>query len=161
MSKRNSLFPVEYDEVSLVDSGAADDAHVLIMKRAACVAPSSTGAKTGKSSQRAKSWSETKHPRNASGQMTNTSSASKSKYGKGGTTSAKQEADCKKKKGPSLKERVKANETRAKKELVAAGLVSGKKKVKKSSKKELPVVKSDSWNTDARLRAIMERKAAR
>lgn len=31
--KKNSLFPIAYDEISLVDSGAAGDAHVLIMKR--------------------------------------------------------------------------------------------------------------------------------
>lgn len=33
MPKKQSLFPVEYDEISLVDSGASQEADVLIFKR--------------------------------------------------------------------------------------------------------------------------------
>jgi hypothetical protein len=170
MPKKNALVPIEYDEISLVDSGggAADDGSiapsVLIMKRASCVPPSSTGAKTGNSSQRAKNWTETKHPRKK-GQFSETSSASKAANGKGGTTAAKQEADCRKEKsGSSLAERVAANEKRSIKEMREAGLLPKKKRKKKRPQRDggRPVVKkSESWNTDARLRAIMERKAAR
>ena len=168
MPKKNALFPIAYDEISLVDSGggAAEDGSiapsVLIMKRANCVPPSSTGAKTGDSSNRAKNWKETRHPRKK-GQFAQTSSDSKSQYGKGGTTSAKQEAECRKKPSKTIAERVAANEKRSRTEMREAGLLPPKRKKRKGPKNEgRPTVKkSESWNTDARLRAIMERKAAR
>jgi len=96
--KKNRLTPTKYDEVSLVDFGAAEDAMVLIMKRAA---PDSAPAKKKSGeTQRAQNWQDSRHPRakpgsaapNSGGTFTKTSSASKSKFGKGGTTAANQDA---------------------------------------------------------------------
>lgn len=215
MAKRQSLFPIEYDEISLVDSGggAAEDGSispsVLIMKRDnsvnklnpvsnnpggsskpsgssssgsssssstkstapspvvgsggkkkkkktdPCNPKSSTGAKTGKSSQRAKNWQDGKHPRQQGGKFGTTSAESKKKYGKGGTTKSKQVAECKRRHGAKVGEAApKTREPHALKftpqNALAAGAKGRKKKI---------LVKS--WNTDARLRALVERKAAR
>lgn len=107
--KKHSLFPHAYDEVSLVDEGAAGSAHVLITKKAAksgkgrsmenpCTTDSNpSGAKDGKS-KRSKNFEEKKHPRDSKGQMKQTSSESKAKYGKDGTTKAKLDAKCKRRK---------------------------------------------------------------
>lgn len=151
MAKKNALFPIEYDEVSLVDNGAAGGAHVVIFKRGPgkVVKPpkvktklgaaprvkqgrsqsnpcstktNSTGQKTGKSSTRAKNWNESKHPRNKKGQMATTSAKSKAAHGKGGTTKAKLDAKCR----------------------------------SKGVSKNYSFM---SWNTDAIVRSKMERKA--
>lgn len=109
--KKNSLFPIAYDEISLVDEGAAGSADVLISKRnikkdrgpinggSACKScgalnsKNSTGAKDGKS-KRGKNWKEERHPRDKDGKMKKTSPESKSKYGKDGTTQEKLERKC-------------------------------------------------------------------
>jgi hypothetical protein len=133
VQKKYRLVPLEYDEVSLVDSGAAPDAHVVIFKRSGeCGKPnSSTGAKEteeSKKSKRAKNFKEGRHPRDEKGRMKQTSSDSKKKYGKGGTTKASLEADCRDKKKSPKRNRVE-------KKLVA-------------------------MNTQALLRATLERKAS-
>lgn len=169
--KKHRLRPIEYDEVSLVDSGAAQDAHVLILKRKTpCgseVPSNSTGKKDGKS-KRSKNWDEEKHPRKSDGTMDKTSAASKEKYGKGGTTAAnrgcgtsKGDAD-KKKKAPKTNGDKNALET-------ARGILNNREKNRKKKKRavnniirdaENAVKKSTStWDTDARVRAILERKA--
>lgn len=60
-------------------------------------APTESGSGKGKKSQRAQNWKTDKHPRKASGspaggEFDQTSDESKKKYGKGGTTAAKQKA---------------------------------------------------------------------
>ncbi|MFE9742948.1 LysM peptidoglycan-binding domain-containing protein [Streptomyces sp. NPDC006477] len=104
-----------YDEVSLVDAGANQHAHVVIVKRQddgpSAPAPKKSerkanwyasnreatvsGSGKGKKSQRAQNWDDGKHPRKpkgspAGGEFDKTSEESKRKYGKGGTTKAKQ-----------------------------------------------------------------------
>ena len=180
--KKNSLFPIAYDEVSLVDEGAAGSAHVLITKRrpvvpknqkgkkgkgkknrygfevtnattgqvvasskdkpckscAAAKKKNSTGKKDGKST-RSQNWKEERHPRDEKGQMTQSSSESKAAHGKGGTTQAKLDAQCKK---------------------------CRKKKGKKGTQHTLvtPIGKTNQptamsrWDSEAHIRAIMERK---
>jgi hypothetical protein len=211
MPKKQALFPIAYDEISLVDSGggAADDGSiapaVLIMKRESssvqklnsrqtpptkpipprkprkpkssggsvpqpkplqisvkepkkknnpCDPKSSTGAKTGKSSQRAKNWQEGKHPRQQGGKFGQTSQASKKKYGKGGTTKAKQVAECKRRhsrgKGKYIPQNARAANAR--------GLKSANKAARAGSAGG-SVTKN--WKTDAQLRALVERKATR
>jgi hypothetical protein len=137
--KKNRLFPLSYDEISLVDSGggAAEDGSiapdVLIMKRNTispdqvlkldpCSPKSSTGEEESKKSKRGKNWKEERHPRDEKGRMKKSSADSKSKHGKGGTTKSKLDAECRKNK-------------------------SGVKKISK-------------WDDEARLRSVMERKAA-
>lgn len=202
MAKKNVLFPMEYDEISLVDSGAAGDAHVLIMKRDGssvrksaptkpptvpgststpqaapvkgghkrkksnpCNPKNSTGAKTGDSSQRAENWNEGRHPRQSGGKFGQTSSGSKNKYGNGGTTKAKQNAACRKKKSvvsitsdPDRRRRIRRRRrggtpTAEQVSSAPTGIPGTKPKGKKVAKN------SGSWDTEARLRAIMERKA--
>lgn len=169
--KKHRLRPIEYDEVSLVDNGAAQDAHVLIFKRKTpCgdeVPSNSTGKKDGKS-KRSKNWDEEKHPRKADGTMDKTSQASKEKYGKDGTTAANRgcgtsKGDKKKKKAAPktngdknalktaqdiLRNRNKRN--KKKKRKVASNLREAEAAVKKST---------TTWADDARVRAILERKA--
>lgn len=126
--KRHRLINMQYDEVSLVDKGANQYAHVVIVKRdstdvskmrpggegppakssskspprkadwyASNRAPGNAdGSKRKKgTSERAQNWDGSKHPRVAAGSagggtFSQTSSASKAKYGKGGTTAANQ-----------------------------------------------------------------------
>ena len=122
--KRHRLMNMRYDEISFVDRGANQHAHVMIVKRdiskqrpadssgptpksgggerkagwyAADRAPTQSGSGKGKQSQRAQNWKEDKHKRKASGspsggEFDKTSAESKKKYGKGGTTKAKQDA---------------------------------------------------------------------
>jgi len=117
--KRNRLTNMVYDEISLVDKGANQHAHVVIIKRddeavnnanRKARANSSVGtmpknrkadyynSKTAKNpSARSSSWDDKKHPRKASGspsggEFDKTSAESKKKYGKGGTTKAKLDA---------------------------------------------------------------------
>jgi hypothetical protein len=139
--KKHALFPLGYDEVSLVDEGAAGSADVLIMKRATttnktsggsssdCYGSHETGAKDGKST-RSKNFDEKKHPRDKKGKMKETSKESKEKYGKGGTTKSKLEAQCRKKKSVAKK---------------------GRSTIQKSS--------MSTWNAEAHIRALLERKA--
>jgi hypothetical protein len=130
--KKNSLFPLQYDEVSLVDSGANQHADILIMKRENPVTKiavpdtkktdskkkrkpesdpcgdttNSTGAKEtdpSKKSTRAKNYKEDRHKRKEDGQFSQTDKKSKEKYGKDGTTKAKQDAECKSKGGKPKK----------------------------------------------------------
>lgn len=99
-----------YDEVSIVDAGASDDgeehgAHVLLMKRApkedsgGSVSTKGSTASSPKkvkrqkgTTERAQHWKEDRHPRNpkgpGGGEFKETSSQSKKKYGKGGTTAS-------------------------------------------------------------------------
>lgn len=176
--KKNSLFPIAYDEVSLVDEGAAGSAHVLIAKRdkkpkgkrkgkkgeahfevvnagtgqvvasdkksknkpcekcKAAKKKNSTGKKDGKST-RSQNWKEERHPRDEKGKMTQSSSESKAKHGKGGTTQAKLDASCKQ------------CQKKGKKKGKAHSLVT-------------PLGKRNSamsrWDSEAQVRAIMERK---
>lgn len=112
--KRHRLTKMVYDEISFVDRGANQHANVVIVKReapeptskprerkagwyAADRAPTESGSGKGKKSQRSMNWKEDKHPRKASGspaggEFDKTSAESKKKYGKGGTTKAKQDA---------------------------------------------------------------------
>lgn len=152
--KKNSLFPIAYDEVSLVDDGAAGSAHVLIKKRRVSVAhdtkPSgkkespckacgakenSTGKKDGKST-RSKNWKSERHPRDEEGKMAPTSSESKAAHGKGGTTQAKLDSQCKKCKGKKESRKIKNPNV---------------------AKTNQPTAMS-RWDSDAHIRAIMERK---
>lgn len=167
--KKNSLFPIAYDEISLVDEGAAGSAHVLIAKAdtvervpkkkklagggkvngssgecSSCKElkeTNSTGAKTGKSSNRAKNWKEERHPRDSKGKMKSSTADSKKAYGKKGTTKAKLESKCK---------------NCRKKKKGGSGAISG---VAKNNAR--PVVNKSamsSWDATTRIRAIMERK---
>lgn len=141
--KKNSLFPIGYDEISLVDSGASQEADVLIFKREVPLSkarpsnprekkllnavkntkyPGKPGSKTGKDrkpesdpckdvtnstgakeddpskkSERGKNYKEERHKRKEDGTYDKTSAESKKKYGKGGTTKAKQDAECRSK----------------------------------------------------------------
>lgn len=96
IQKKYHLTPTRYDEVSLVDNGAAEDAMVLIMKRdvskASSQKPPAKNQKKGGDTQRAQNWNEGRHARTPTGvgggEFSTTSSESKKKYGKGGTTKA-------------------------------------------------------------------------
>lgn len=126
--RRHRLTNMRYDEISFVDRGANQHAHVVIVKRdpeivtkqrapvegntskpaerkagwyAADRAPTKSGSGKGAKSQRAQNWKEDKHKRKAAGspaggEFDKTSAESKKKYGKGGTTKAKQDAAAKK-----------------------------------------------------------------
>jgi len=109
--KKFRLTNMVYDEISLVDKGANQHAHVVIVKRdvskAEAKAPVGNMPKNRKAdyynskkaknpSARSSSWDEKKHPRKASGspaggEFDKTSDESKEKYGKGGTTKEKLE----------------------------------------------------------------------
>ncbi|WP_344543034.1 LysM peptidoglycan-binding domain-containing protein [Streptomyces levis] len=117
-----------YDEISLVDKGANQHAHVVIVKRDVskkeAKAPVGNMPKNRKAdyynskkaknpSARSSSWDEKKHPRKpagspAGGEFDKTSAESKRKYGKDGTTKAKQDA---KKKGGEAKHTTKKGDT--------------------------------------------------
>lgn len=168
--KKHSLFPLGYDEISLVDEGAAGSADVLIMKRrvaagkpkAAKLQPkkkkkgkgksqenpctdetNSTGAKDGKS-KRSKNFEEKKHPRDEKGQMKETSKESKEKYGKDGTTKAKLEAECRRRRrGNKVKQAKTPNKLPTVKK--------GRSTITKTS--------MSTWDSDAHIRALLERKA--
>jgi hypothetical protein len=220
VAKKQTLFPLAYDEISLVDAGggaAEDDSiapSVLIAKRDGsrvrklnpvgnnptrkkskqtpgtkpnltthvtspspssststkplnskkkkkvdpCNPKSSTGKKTGKSSKRAKTWAEGKHPRQTGskgGQFGTTSSASKKKYGKGGTTKAKQLAECKRRHGSPKPKSTKAPR------YVPMNARARNAKGRKRSSAGVGATVAKSWDTDARVRALLERKAAR
>jgi LysM repeat protein len=111
--KRNRLTNMVYDEISLVDKGANQHANVVIVKRHVVEkkeAKSDVGnmpknrkadyynsKKAKNPSARSSSWDEKKHPRKGAGsasggEFDKTSQESKKKYGKGGTTKAKQDA---------------------------------------------------------------------
>lgn len=223
---KQALFPIEYDEISLVDSGAAGGAHVLIFKRHAskvlklnpvgnapgipprtkkrkpsgsstssstssssssgssssrtsgtqgggttkpkktkkpktnpCNPKSSTGKKTGKSSQRAKNWNGSRHPRQQGGKFGQTSQQSKQKYGKGGTTKAKQVAECKRRHSKSRVKSVGVGSSRYKPANARAANARGLKAAQRAVRRRDRVTKN--WKTDAQLRALVERKAAR
>jgi hypothetical protein len=129
--KKNRLTPKKYDEVSLVDAGANQDAHVLIYKRQSDdvlelskrTPQEGTKYRAGRkvpklkpkplqsyfdaenkvggkglphdkkkkrgTTKRAKNWKEDRHARDKDGEWDTTSSESKKKYGKNGTTKAK------------------------------------------------------------------------
>lgn len=187
--KRHALFPLAYDEISLVDDGAAGSADVLIMKRNGAVtkarpragrvvagsgarepgrppvkdknkgkggkkgggrsqenpcstASNKTGKKDGKST-RSKNWKEEKHKRKEGGKFAETSSESKAKNGKGGTTKAKLDAACRKKKG-------------GKGGNAEGRPVTGSKRPRRKPKIEKSSIAR--WDSDAHLRALMERK---
>lgn len=174
--KKHRLRPIEYDEVSLVDSGAAQDAHVLIIKRKTpCggeVPSNKTGAKDGKS-ERSKKWKEERHKRKADGTYDKTSQASKEKYGKDGTTAANR--GC----GTSKGDAKKKPETNGDKNALqtARGILRNRDKNRKKKRRQVEenlrdaqkaarrrkndrVEKSTTtWADDARVRAILERKA--
>lgn len=126
--KRHRLSKMTYDEVSLVDVGANQHAHVVLAKAyepysaepGAAIKPQGLSAKQRKTleddavkqaqaardkkrkaadkaekeSQRAQNWEESRHKRKAAGspaggEFDTTSSESKQKYGRGGTTQEK------------------------------------------------------------------------
>jgi len=113
VGKKYRLKAMEYDEISLVDAGANQEAHVLLVKRDRKIGKrvldsgsDSSGRTTSSNSsapkknpdeqsntQRAQNWDDARHPRSpagspAGGEFSNTSAASKEKYGRGGTTGA-------------------------------------------------------------------------
>jgi hypothetical protein len=157
--KRFALFPKEYDEVSLVDSGAGEGVDVLIFKARGKQKPRSstnacsteenpTGAKEtdpAKKSERGKKWKEKRHKRSKEGKFDKTSSESKSKYGKGGTTQEELDAKC---------------GTRKKKRSNKAGAQNQERNsrdtnVRKGRRQSSSIRK---WSADARLNSILERK---
>lgn len=195
--KKFSLRPIGYDEISLVDDGAAGSAHVLIAKRRSrgrvsanasqsaqnsdtinisrkppkgkggrdkgrsqsnpcSTSSNSTGAKTGDSSQRAQNWKDERHKRDQDGQFSETPQESKSKYGKGGTTKAKMDRACRSKKGskgkPKKPDVTLKTPRRARKGKVKPSTDDGRSVAKRSA--------MSTWDTDAQLMSIMERKAA-
>lgn len=169
--KKHALFPHAYDEISLVDSGAAQDAHVLILKRdtigkaekavkvkdkkkgTPCDPKSTTGAKETdpkKKSTRGKNFKEERHPRDSKGRMKQTSADSKSKYGKGGSTKAKLARECKDRKGGKGRKPIREITTDPERVKAIRRKRREKDKVKKSM---------TTWAEDARVRATLERKA--
>jgi hypothetical protein len=158
MPKKNALFPIAYDEISLVDEGAAGSADVLIMKRngiakgrtqsnPCSTASNSSGKKDGKST-RSKNWDENKHPCDEKGKMKQSSSESKKQNGKGGTTKAKLDAKCKEKKRKGVKP---ARQTTRDPE--------GRRKIRRRrAEKSVEKTAMSTWDSDAQVRALMERK---
>lgn len=190
--KRNALFPLGYDEVSLVDEGAGEEVDVLIAKRNnaigkaksgtvkvgsqsktpgkggtgkrsnPCNPKSSTGAKTGNSSKRAVNWKEEKHPRDAKGRMAQSSSESKAKNGKGGTTKSKLDAACRgKKKGGGKSTYVQVRNKKPIGEITSDPDEQKKIRSRRRKKQQKGSVEKSALSTwrsnDAHIRAIMER----
>jgi hypothetical protein len=160
--QKNSLFPLAYDEISLVDSGAAQDADVLIYK---AFAPASALGPKGSALTAAPKGQKpppkgAKPPtmKNPCAKGTNATGAKKGK-GKGASTRAKNFNPSKHPR--NAKGQMAATSAASKKKNGKGGTTKAKLNAACKSKSVKKVFAVSNWDTDTIVRSKLERKATR